>query len=110
MSHHSKEFNRIISEVKGVIFVDFYSPSCKTCKKMKPFFEYLAKEYPTINFMTIDTNQAPDIANKYEIDRVPTYLALKNGKEMDRYTGPSNEELEKFITELVTKNETKKYK
>jgi thioredoxin 1 len=110
MSHHSKEFNRIVSEVKGVLIVDFYSPSCKTCKKMKPFFEYLASEYPNNIYMTLDTNQAADVANKYEIDRVPTYLALKNGKEIDRYTGPSNEELEKFITDLSSKNETKKYK
>jgi thiol-disulfide isomerase/thioredoxin len=110
MSHHSKEFNRILSEVDGVIFIDFYSPNCKTCKKMKPFFEYLAKEYPIITFMTLDTNQAPEIANKYEIDRVPTYLALKNEKEIDRYTGASNEELENFISELSKKNETKKYK
>jgi thioredoxin 2 len=110
MSHHSKEFNRIISEVKGVIFVDFYSPNCKTCKKMKPFFEYLAKEYPNISFMTLDTNQAPEVANKYEIDRVPTYIAIKDGKEIERYTGASNEELENFISELAKKNETKKYK
>lgn len=110
MSHHSKEFNRIISEVKGVIFVDFYSPNCKTCKKMKPFFEYLAKEYPNVSFMTLDANQAPEIANKYEIDKVPTYIAIKNGNEIDRYTGASNEELENFISELSKKNETKKYK
>ena len=110
MSHHSKEFNRIISEVDGVIFVDFYSPSCKTCKKMKPFFEYLAKEYPSINFMTLDASQAPDVANKYEIDTVPTYIAIKKGKEIDRYIGGSNEELENFISEISKKNETKKYK
>jgi thioredoxin 1 len=77
---------------------------------MKPFFEYLASEYPNNVYMTLDTNQAADVANKYEIDRVPTYLALKNGKEIDRYTGPSNEELEKFITDISSKNETKKYK
>ena len=110
MSHHSKEFDRIISEVKGVIFVAFHSPNCKTCKKMKPFYEYLAIEYPTNTYMNLDTNQAPNIANKYDIDRVPTFLALKNGKEIGRYTGPSNEELEKFITEISIKNETKKYK
>ena len=105
MSHHSKEFNRILSQVKGVLIVDFYSPNCRTCEKMKPFFEYLATEYPTNTYMALNTNQAPEVANKYEIDKVPTYLALKNGKEIDRYTGPSNEELEKFITDL-----SKKYK
>jgi thioredoxin-like negative regulator of GroEL len=110
MSYHSKEFNRIISEIKGVIFVDFYTPNCKTCKKMKPFFEYLAKEYPNISFMALDVNQAPEIANNYEIDKVPTYIAFKNGKEIDRYTGGSNEELENFISEISKKNETKKYK
>ena len=110
MSHHSKEFNRILSQVKGGLRVDFYSPNCKTCKKMKPFFEYLATEYPVNTYMALDTNQAPEIANNYEIDRVPTFIALKNGKEIDRYTGASNEELENFITELSKKNETKKYK
>ena len=110
MSQHSKEFNRILSEVKGILIVDFYSPNCKTCKKMKPFFEYLATEYPVNTYMALDTNQAPEIANNYEIDRVPTFLALKNGKELDRYTGASNEELENFITDLSKKNETKKYK
>ena len=103
MSHHSKEFNRILSQVKGILIVDFYSPNCKTCKKMKPFFEYLATEYPINTYMALDTNQAPALANNYEIDRVPTFLALKNGKEIDRYTGASNEELENFITELSKK-------
>jgi hypothetical protein len=41
---------------------------------------------------------------------VPTYIAIKKGKEIDRYIGGSNEELENFISEISKKNETKKYK
>jgi thioredoxin 1 len=110
MADYSSEFKKILSSYKQIIIVEFYSKHCKSCKKMTPFFEYLAKEYPNYVFLTIDAEKADDLSDKYDITMVPSFKAFRNEKIIDEYVGNSNEELENFINNLSRKTEIKKTK
>jgi thioredoxin-like negative regulator of GroEL len=100
-SVHSIAFYDILSNKKNDIFVTyFYSPSCRTCKMMSPFFEYLAIEYPNFSFAKINAVEADELSDKFNITMVPTVIAFKNNKELKRYTGDSNAEMEEFMEAL----------
>lgn len=43
---------------------------------------------------------AQDVAEEYKVEAMPTFLFLKEGKEIDRVVGARKEELQNKITTL----------
>jgi len=68
--------------------IDFYADWCGPCKVMGPVFEEIEKEYAgKVEFQKVDVEAEQDMAAKYEIMSIPTFVILKNDKEADRRTG-----------------------
>lgn len=72
------EFESILSSKKYVM-VDFYAQWCGPCKKISPEIEKLSQDYKKITFVTVDVDNLDDIATKYRIKAMPTFLFLLNG-------------------------------
>lgn len=88
----SKSFDESIKGDKPV-FVDFYATWCGPCQMMMPVVEELAKEAKGFSVAKIDIDQAPDIAAKYNVMSVPTFIIFKDGKEVDRMMGAMPKDL-----------------
>lgn len=73
--------------------IDFSATWCGPCQKMKPVFHKLAKEFKDeYNFITIDIDEYPELASKYHIQAVPTFVFIDaDGEEGDRITGSVSE-------------------
>lgn len=69
--------------------IDFSAVWCGPCKMMKPIFEKLAAEYTDrFNFVSIDVDENPDLAEKYQVQSIPAFVFLdEEGKETNRITG-----------------------
>ncbi len=69
--------------------VDFNATWCEPCRRMAPMFHELAKlYYGTYNFVSIDVDEHPELAQKYQIQAVPTFIFLDpDGYEGNRVTG-----------------------
>lgn len=74
--------------------VDFTASWCGPCRMMKPIFHKLAGEYgKKYNFITIDIDERPDLAQKYGIQAVPTFIFLdESGVEGNRLNGAMSED------------------
>lgn len=70
----------------------FTATWCQPCKQMEPLIEKLVSENPNINYEKIDVSDEFDPAVEYSVKGVPTFIALKNGKEVARHTGVATEE------------------
>lgn len=84
--------------------IDFNATWCGPCKKMKPIFERLAKEFKgKYNFVSIDIDKFQEIAEKYKIQAVPTFIILdEDGIEVNRITGAVPEsDLRKELSEQI---------
>lgn len=68
--------------------LDFYADWCHPCHVMKPVMEELEKELKgKAKITVIDVDKHSDKAEKYGVLSIPTYIVLKNGKELDRFSG-----------------------
>ena len=82
--------------------IDFYADWCGPCKYIKPYFQDLERRYgDEVEFKTIDVDDdEDDLSMKYNITAMPTFIFIKDGKEVARIRGAKKEELIKKVVEL----------
>ncbi len=55
---------------------------------MNPIFEELKKEFgDKVEFVEINVDEDPNMASKYGVMSIPTYIVLKDEKEVGRRIG-----------------------
>lgn len=70
------------------VIVDFWAPWCGPCLQMAPAFEEVAKEMPLkAQFLKVNTEEQRALGAQYQIQSIPTIIAFKGGKEVDRVSG-----------------------
>ena len=66
----------------------FFSPTCGPCQYIKPTIADLIDDFPGIYFIGVNIKDDPQgIAGKLRVQYVPTFVILKAGVEIGRYTG-----------------------
>ncbi|MFM2000546.1 MAG: hypothetical protein RL204_2493 [Bacteroidota bacterium] len=74
----ASKYNELMSSDKPM-FIDFNATWCGPCKLMKPMFEELAIQYQgKVNFISIDTDKNPEIADQYGVTSIPTFVLVHN--------------------------------
>jgi thioredoxin 1 len=70
----------------------FTATWCQPCKQMEPLINNLVEKNTEINYSKIDLSDEFDEAVEYGVKGIPTFIAIKDGKEVARHTGIANEE------------------
>jgi len=76
--------------------IDFYADWCGPCKIMAPIFEELEKDKTygdKVEFKRVDVEAEGDMAAKYNVRGIPTFIMVQEGKEVDRKVGAMPKEL-----------------
>lgn len=82
--------------------IDFYADWCGPCKIMAPIFEEIEKNYEgKVEFQKIDVEADQEMAAQYGIMSIPTFVILKDEKEVDRRTGAMPKEM---LTQWIDSN------
>ena len=77
----------------------FTADWCNPCKKVKPIVEELNRD-STTKFQLVDVDSEMELAKRFEIRSVPTFILIKDGKEIKRTTGAQTRgQLEAFIND-----------
>jgi len=71
----------------GVVVIDFFATWCGPCKVIAPKFEELSKAYPSIAFLKVDVDEAAELAEKFNIRAMPTFVFLLNGNVVKTIEG-----------------------
>ena len=85
------------------VLVDFWAPWCTYCRRIAPAFDKIAEQQEDkLVFAKVNVDEAPEIAEKYGIDTIPTLLLFKNGEVAGTIVAPdSKAKIETFIQEYL---------
>ncbi|KAJ8899526.1 hypothetical protein K2173_018500 [Erythroxylum novogranatense] len=81
----------------GISVVHFKSSANLHCNQISPFVDTLCGRYPSINFLKVDVDENPVIANLQNVRIVPTFKIYKNGGRVKEIVCPSREMLEHSV-------------
>ncbi len=71
-----------------LVIVDFFATWCGPCKMIAPILDKLSQD-DTMNakIIKVDVDQEAEYAKEFNIKTVPTIVLIKNGKEVNRFSG-----------------------
>lgn len=70
------------------VLLDFWAPWCGPCKMQVPILEKLSQSADiNVSIVKINTDENPDIAQKFGISSIPTLIIMKGGVEVERFVG-----------------------
>ena len=67
------------------VLIDFWASWCGPCKMMGPIVDQIAEEMGTnAKICKINIDEQRDFATKYDVMSIPTFILIKDGKEVKR--------------------------
>lgn len=98
------EFEKVLKS--ELVIVDFFAEWCGPCKVISPFVETLQSDYSQVLFAKVDVDQGKDIAAKYTVASMPTFVYFHKGKEVNRVVGADRAGITTGLDQLVALNPT----
>ena len=70
------------------VLIDFYAEWCGPCRMMAPVVEQFAEEYDgRVKIGKINVDEESDLAARFGVQSIPSFIFIKDGKVVDRVTG-----------------------
>ncbi|KIN04030.1 hypothetical protein OIDMADRAFT_118426 [Oidiodendron maius Zn] len=94
-------FNDVLKSSR-IVVTDFYADWCEPCKAIAPVYEKLSMSLSRANHITftkVDTDAQGEIASKYQITTLPTFVIFKQGKPIEK-VGPDPRKLQEIVKKL----------
>ncbi len=88
----SSTFQAEVLDAKGLVFVDLYADWCGPCKMMAPVVDGLSEDYEDVKFCKVNVDESSDIAMRYGVMSIPTFLLIKDGELVKTLVGAKNAE------------------
>ena len=82
------------------VVIDFTASWCAPCKRIAPHYSKLEEKYKNVVFFKIDVDKYEEMAKEFNIESMPTFVSLLDGKVFDTFTGANEQKLEQLIRDV----------
>ena len=90
MELNSSNFDDALLKNK-LVLVDFWAEWCGPCKSMHPIFSRMAKKYNHVRFARVNIDHSQNIATKFNVQSIPTFIMFNDGKVVQQMVGAVGE-------------------
>lgn len=103
MKFTAQNFEAEVLKSELPVLVDFFAQWCGPCKMMAPLVDKMAEKYEgQMKIGKLDVDDAMEIAQKYRVASIPTFIFFKNGEAVATIVGGmSASELESKIQQFL---------
>lgn len=95
-----KKLEKIEELAQGISVVKFFADWCGPCKVYTPILENVSKNIDSVSFYSVNTDEHPDFAAKFNVNSIPATFIVKDGNIVENFIGIRNA---KDITTLINK-------
>lgn len=95
-----ENLDRVVKS-NNLVLIDFYADWCGPCKKMNPILNRIADQNKQVKLLKIDAEKSDNIASVFKVEEIPTYVIIKNGRQVWRGVGEMDEaELKEVLAKM----------
>lgn len=85
---NSENFEKEVLKSNIPVLIDFWASWCGPCRMMSPVIDEIANSMDTsIKVCKVNVDENQELAERYGIMTIPTFLIIKEGKEVGRTIG-----------------------
>ena len=87
-SLNEKNFEEEVLKSEKPVLIDFWASWCGPCRMMSPVVDEIAEEMKDeVKVCKINIDEEQNLAVKYNVMSIPTFIVIKEGKEIGRSVG-----------------------
>jgi len=84
----NENFEKEVLQSNIPVFVDFWATWCGPCRMVAPSVDKLSDEVAgTAKVAKLDVDECGEIAQKYGVTSIPTFIVFKNGQVANKAMG-----------------------
>lgn len=81
-------FDDVVEHATMPVLVDFWADWCGPCKMAAPFVARVAAEMAgRAVVLKVDTEQHPELAERFQVQGIPNFVVLRNGRVVLQQAG-----------------------
>lgn len=103
---NAPDFDKYVASNK-ILVANFTALWCGPCQAVKPVLDELYEDpsgkYANVEFVRVDLDSQQQLASRYQVTSVPTFVFLESGQETGRVVGANMPEIIKQLDRMVGK-------
>ncbi len=86
--HSVADFDRLVAQASIPVVVDYWAPWCGPCRMVAPELQKVAaRQKGRAIVVKVNTDELPDLGQRFNIRSIPTLAVFAGGKEVTRSAG-----------------------
>jgi thioredoxin 1 len=87
------QFEQQVLRSELPVVVDFHATWCAPCRRLTPILDRLAEEFAgQIRFVKIDSDEESGLAERFQVNSLPTVIFFKDGQIVGQFAGLPQED------------------